>query len=163
MKLHIMSKCCKFLTWLWVILRQYPKNIFGKAFYIYKTKTSILEIQWIYCGTKQQCCDLLRRSHQRPDHRSVVACMIPHTRSDWLGCISFNKHLTSAPYNKCKSPGEHTSKVRTKWKLHCLTSYKICVLKTRTTSFHSLTRNNMCILTTTLIPTWWPWYSQATN
>jgi hypothetical protein len=49
------------------------------------TKTSILEIPWIYCGTKQQCCDLLRRYHQRPDHRSVVACMIPHTRSDWLG------------------------------------------------------------------------------
>jgi len=58
------------------------------------TKTSILEIPWIYCGTKQQRCDLLRRSHQRPDHRSVVACMIPHTRSGWLGCISFNKHLT---------------------------------------------------------------------
>jgi hypothetical protein len=57
------------------------------------TKTSILEIQWIYCGTKQHCCDLLRRSHQWPDHRSVVACMIPHTRSDWLGRISFNKHL----------------------------------------------------------------------
>ncbi len=58
------------------------------------TKTSILEIQWIYCGTNQQCCDLLQCSHPRPDHRSVVACMIPHTRSGWLGCISLNKHLT---------------------------------------------------------------------
>jgi hypothetical protein len=42
---------------------------------------------------KQQCCDLLRRSHQQSDHRSVVACMIQHTRSDWLDCISFNKQF----------------------------------------------------------------------